>query len=769
MGQFKIPDSVDLYTTKYDNLKGVDYSKDITEVDRTRTPSGVNMISDDGGNPVKRRGWRVTADVNCGKIFEIIFHEDDETTYDPLKKYVIGQTGIYAVVTRAGTQSIVTMLTATITKTEYFMFGGKAYCFINGGMYNLHGVTAELVDANNAYVPEVTISLNPDGSSGSTLESVNMLSTKKKFSFLGDTTSTNFYLYPASVRDEDAYKYVVKDTIKVEQATSSGWTELTLGTDYTLETGTTVNGLNAQGVVTSYTVCAGHITFPSAKPPLVAGQDNIRVTFEAFDNATSTTPATYTATATASRGTATVTSNANYQSFFPACDGKTAVFTYQVHGEGNYWNTPLHSGKWISNWGSNTGISYSGTPQLGDTVTVVSTVDTYAKNGLYKADRLDLMDTTACLTYGYTAVDRVFAVGGKNKNRVYYSQVNEPLYFPDDNYLTVGHDSNGIVGLHRISEYLAAVKEDSAIEGTVFLISGAYLDDKMYFKVTATSAGTGAISQKTFSTLVDEPLFLSRDGVYGVANYYTTTEKVIRNRSYLLDRKLLKESNLQNACAITWKRYYILCVNSHCYVLDGRNKTADNNNNTDYLYEAYYWENVPAVTFSTYQNELWFGDSNGHLCKFNTDVEGRTKYCDNGTENVTGGGSIYLTGGDAITCEWSTPLDDDKKPQYFKTLNKRGSLLTLLPYERTSAKVTLIKDGETETALSAFYADIQNWNVVDFERFTFSSNDTAQDDFFRKKVKKYKRLQIVVKNDAIYEPFGILGITKTYSYNNYAK
>ena len=128
-----------------------------------------------------------------------------------------------------------------------------------------------------------------------------------------------------------------------------------------------------------------------------------------------------------------------------------------------------------------------------------------------------------------------------------------------------------------------------------------------------------------------------------------------------------------------------------------------------------------------------------------------------------------MTGGVAIPCEWSTPLDDDEKPQYFKTLNKKGSMLTLLPYDRTSAKVTLVKDGGQPIELGVFYADILNWEMIDFDRFTFNTNETAQDAFFRKKVKKYKRLQITVKNEEIYEPFGVLGITKTYSVGNFAK
>ncbi|MBQ5476870.1 MAG: hypothetical protein IIT64_03625, partial [Bacteroidaceae bacterium] len=39
-------------------LLGVDFQADQTQVDRKRSPDMVNMISDFGGNPVKRDGFR---------------------------------------------------------------------------------------------------------------------------------------------------------------------------------------------------------------------------------------------------------------------------------------------------------------------------------------------------------------------------------------------------------------------------------------------------------------------------------------------------------------------------------------------------------------------------------------------------------------------------------------------------------------------------------------------------------------------------------------
>ena len=680
MAQMSIPSSPTMYSTYYKDLKGVDYSCDLTEVSKKRTPTGLNMISDNGGNPIKRTGWRVDADINCGRIFEIIFHEDNVSEYDPLKKYIIGEAGIFAVVTKNGVQSIVTMLSKNITTARYFMFNAEVYAFVNGGMYKLEGVEAKSIE-DVAHVPEVTISQNPDGTAGMSLEGVNLLTPARKVSFLGNSTDKTYYFYVSTVRSDERFKYVVADSIKAEILTQKGWEETT---EFTKPATTEITGLDIMGNETTFTVCEANITFNAVHAPLVTGQDNVRITFESFDN------------------------------------------------------NPVEEGGTV-------------------------------KKGQYKEERLDLMSTTACLTYGYSAIDRVFLVGGTHKNRVYYSDVNEPMYYPDENYLVVGHDSNGIVGLHRVSGYLAAVKEDSAIEGTVFLISGAYIDDEMYFKVTPTSAGTGAISSKSFATLIDEPLFLARDGVYAIANYYTTTEKVLRNRSYYLDRKIAEEDSLKEACACVWNRYYLLAVNDHCYVLDGRNKSQDKYNNTDYLYEAYYWENIPAKVFYVYEGELYFGTSDGRLCRFNTDIPNRTAYCDNGTLVKSDTGVKSMTGGVAIPCEWSTPLDDDGKPQYFKTLNKKGTMLTLLPYERSSVEVTLIKDGGEPIEVGTFYVDMHTWELIDFTRFTFNSDDTAQDAFFKRKVKKYKRLRIVVKNNTIYEPFGILGITKTYSVGNFSK
>ena len=53
--------SVKKKTTVYTSFKGVDFSVDASLVDKTRSPYAPNLISDIGGMPEKRLGWRTLA------------------------------------------------------------------------------------------------------------------------------------------------------------------------------------------------------------------------------------------------------------------------------------------------------------------------------------------------------------------------------------------------------------------------------------------------------------------------------------------------------------------------------------------------------------------------------------------------------------------------------------------------------------------------------------------------------------------------------------
>lgn len=763
--EMAIPEPPKLYTKQYANLGGVDYSCDVSEVAQSRTPTGTNMISDRGGNPVKRLGWRQIARSSTltGKILKIIPYDRDDNTTPYPDLWVIATDGVaFYRHEEATSQSAYTetrlkgtdQKPITIDHCMTFTFNGSLYCFLSriqtenaplglfkmsavDGVPTFQNVSDDEYNNGEAYVPETTIGLAPNGTGGTSLEAVNLFTSKMTFSFCGDSTSTTYYLYPESLRTDTDKQKIEYNSLKVEVLNDSGkWVTMTKGTDYTVS-GLLMSEhcLSLLGGTRTADICDAKITFASPHESTLQS-DNVRITFKPFD--------------------------------------------MQIdHYEGSAPHpTPIYK-------------------------------------GFKNLNAIDFMSATCCNLYGHTTADRVFVggfrrcsadpdnTGREYKNRVYYSQVNDPTYFPDNNYLTVGHDDNYVMSLQKVGDYLAAVKSDSVLDSTLYLIRGSYLDDSMYFMVIPTSVSTGAIAQEASATLVDEPMYLSRTGIYAITpTSYRTEERTIRNRSGLINKRLLEESGLENACAIVWDRYYILCVNSHCYVLDGRKYSPDAKKNSDYQVEAYYWENVPATTFATYKNELYFGTADGRICKFNTDVPDPTRYCDDGIETILdppilpptpSGIYVWLfdpqtaklvkvkqgedTGnlilipdypviisGTPVSCEWSTPLDDDGAPQLYKTLDKKGNVITLLALGGTSAKVKLVKDGTVLTSLNTYTTPVIDWVAA-----SYSTEATrVADDFTRKKVKKYKRLQIIVQNDTV-QPFGISKITKTYSYGNYAK
>lgn len=661
MAKMNIPSAPALHYTYYDNLLGCDFSCDPTECNRKRSPDLLNMVSDNGGNPVKRLGWRTKYNLGSGKVLKLYI--------DNNVIYAITTMGIYRITDGEPTK----VIDKAISKAEIVKFNGTVYAFADG-MYEINSDLKDVL--NDPYIPEVTISRKPDGSGGTFLESVNLFTPKRKIAFLGDTSSKKYNLVPTKDQADDKYKYIVADSIKVEVQNSNGVFAETAA--YTKPETTTISGRDVNGNTKTFTVCAPYITFNETHAPVVTGQDNVKITYENFD----------------------------------------------------------------------------------------ATLEDGIAKGQYRKERIQLLNTSVVKSHGYIAADRLFCV--VDNNRIYYSEVNKPNYFPDDYYIVVGNDGE-VKGLHRVGKYLVAIKNDISVESTVYLIEGNEYENATYFGVSPAIGGIGAVAGGSFATLVDEPLFLARTGIYAISNSWLTTEKILRNRSVFVDKKLCAEPSLKDAVAVVWNRYYILVVNGHAYVLDGRKKSNEKRNNTDYVYEAYYWENMPATCFFTFENELWFGTDDGRLCKMNTDIDGVTAYCDDGKEYTDNDGVMSLIEGIAIPCRWTTPLDNDNYPQYFKSLNKKGNVLNLIPYDRSSVDIYYSKDGEPRVLIGTGYVDVFNWRIIDFSRFTFNSNSSVQDMYINKKIKKYKRLQIIFENNEIYEPFGIINFTKTYSVGNFAK
>ena len=377
-------------------------------------------------------------------------------------------------------------------------------------------------------------------------------------------------------------------------------------------------------------------------------------------------------------------------------------------------------------------------------------------------------------------------------SRMWYSGVERPNYFPDLNYVEVGSNDTSIMGFLKCGEYLGVVKAGSGLDSSVYLAFPTSFDNEATYAVKQDIAGIGAISKGAFNTLSEEPMFLSKQGIVGIE---LGEENKLRNRSYFLNGELCKEPNLEKAVSYAFDGMYFLCVNNKCYILDGSQKTSWMNEKTNLQFEGYVIDNIPAQCFADMGGSLYFTDFEGNVCRFLTDDDehpyrddysvydpdieaasapvsmrydkrnlpanaaaGMTIRYNKSWYTITSilGNVVDVVSGVPIKATWATIADDDGAVHFFKNLRKKGCLVSLLPGSDTGVEVYI-------------KADEQEPIYIGEAPGTISGNELPYEFYVKKKFKKYKRLQIICKNDGIDQGFGIDEIIKSYTIGNYSK
>lgn len=401
--------------------------------------------------------------------------------------------------------------------------------------------------------------------------------------------------------------------------------------------------------------------------------------------------------------------------------------------------------------GKITFVSAKPTPLTGHDNIIV----TYAKEVAGYREKIE--GCTISTRFGLGGENRVFLSGNPDcPERDFWSDVHRPEYFSDLNYAVVGSGQTAVMGYLKLGEYLGIVKEGNGQDTSLFLRRAEKKEDgSALFTVHSGISGVGAVSKNCFAVLGDEPLFLSSRGIFAVANSTITSEKVIANRSYQVDARLVTEENLADAVACVWKDFYILSVNGNCYLLDSRQIVPAQNGEKNSRYEAYFWNNVDAKAFAVDGETLWFGTAEGNIRFFKPEDMGKECYSDDGK---------------AIYAVWKTAVDDEGCVERFKTILRRGCLVSLKPFEASSCKVYYSVDGGREELVCTLLLDITGaFEKVDFSRFSFYTNTNPQELYFNERKKRYKRIQLIFENDQPDEGFGIMEIVKTYKVAGYSK
>ena len=189
---------VSIRTTSYQKFKGADFSTDPALVDKARSPLCTNMISDGGGMPEKRCGWRTlhTLSGRINGLFSAVC--DPDGTGRRRFFYAHAGTKLYTW-DETDAEPVERLTGLNDGKSRAASLGGKLWIVTGGELLRCAGDTVERVSAaEDAYIPTTIITRDPTGG-GVAYEAVNLVSRYRKNGFQTDGSATTFTLDSAPI------------------------------------------------------------------------------------------------------------------------------------------------------------------------------------------------------------------------------------------------------------------------------------------------------------------------------------------------------------------------------------------------------------------------------------------------------------------------------------------------------------------------------------------------------------------------------------------
>lgn len=363
------------------------------------------------------------------------------------------------------------------------------------------------------------------------------------------------------------------------------------------------------------------------------------------------------------------------------------------------------------------------------------------------ADRINKCDI--CILFGVSgASDRLFVSGNPDfPNYDWYSQQNDPTYFGDTWYSVLGQDGAKVLAYSIINDRLAVHKDRAENDRNVIMRDGTLVDNQAAFPVVYTLQGEGIVAKNSIAYLANEPLFLTRLGIFAITAQDITGERYAQNRSFYINKQLTTEPYLENAYGFTWKNLYLLAVNNKIYILDGSQKSYEAKEPySNFQFECYLWLDIPARILWERDGALHFGTGDGKVYAFATNEQDPDSYMDEDKP---------------ITAWWEFPDFDGKEFYMNKTV--RYIAFRLASAVSTGCQVWVLKEGEwillANENTKARYWDYAN---LDYGKFTYS-NDTTPRTIGRKiKIKKVDKVRFRLLNEEPREPFGLYEFSLEY-------
>lgn len=234
------------------------------------------------------------------------------------------------------------------------------------------------------------------------------------------------------------------------------------------------------------------------------------------------------------------------------------------------------------------------------------TVTAYAV-GISSADREKIGKMTRCCWFGgdrsgLAGGTRLFLAGNPAEpNLIHWSDVNKPLYFPENNYAYVGDSSQPVTGFGKQGDLLMIFKE-SEIYAAQYVAGQSYTAEDVengkivdvaaaaaQFPLTPIHPTIGCDCPDTIRLVNNRLCWADSSGyVYMLPTVNQYNERVVREISDNIRRALLTHSKAEwaGAKACEYKGHYLLTVGRRAYLLE--------TNNSSYASYTYYAKETTA-------------------------------------------------------------------------------------------------------------------------------------------------------------------------------
>ncbi|PWM40588.1 MAG: hypothetical protein DBX52_02905 [Clostridiales bacterium] len=345
-----------------------------------------------------------------------------------------------------------------------------------------------------------------------------------------------------------------------------------------------------------------------------------------------------------------------------------------------------------------------------------------------------------------SAAAAVFGVGGyKDRlflgqyNRVYYSELENPLYIGDLNYVELEAGTE-VMAMDGTAENLAII----TAQGIYFLSGGAAsADDTEFiadavFKISAKIPAPAPLGYGNTAILGGEIVYLSKEGVVAVAAKDHYSERYAEYRSALIDRAMLAD---QPQRILNAGRYLLIfCAGGVCWLLDENQPNSEG----DKPYSAHQYEGYRMNGFT---NDVAFMEA-GTLKL----ISGRTQY-----QWMDGTAANHYHDGEetAIHAYWETPWIYGSTFYRKKIFMKLGLLLGQLEGADTCVKVEGRKNAEEWKLIWGYDGMLCSfgYDKLDYRLFTYAPQPGCPDIGRKIKIKKALCFKLRFTNDFFNQPF----------------